>query len=97
MKYKMVFRKKAGAHLLEIHEWYESQKQGLGDEFFLSINASLASVLKSPLLFQVKFKNIRCAIVSRFPYGIYYSIESDRIVILSVIHFKRKPKLTRKS
>lgn len=97
MKYQLVFRKKAGDHLEEIHKWYETQKDGLGDEFFLSINAGLTSILENPLLFPVKFKNIRCAIVARFPYGIYFSIESDQIIILSVMHFKRNPKIIRKT
>lgn len=97
MKYRIVFRKKGHDHLLEIHKWYEDQKQGLGDAFFLSVEATLSSILRNPTLFQIKFKKNRCAPVARFPYGIYYSIENDRIVVLSVFHFSRNPKTIRKS
>ncbi len=96
MKYQLVFRQKASAHLVEIHEYYENQKQGLGDEFFLSVDATLNALKRNPLIFQLKFKKIRCATLSRFPYGIYYSQEASRIVVLSIIHFKRNPKLLRK-
>jgi hypothetical protein len=83
MNYKIVFRKRANDHLLEIHEWYETQKEGLGDEFFLSVEATLFSIQRNPLLFHLRFKKTRCATVSKFPYGIYYNIEGDKIVVLS--------------
>jgi hypothetical protein len=71
MAYQLIFRKNAENHLLEIHEWYEKQRTGLGDEFFLSVEASISAVKENPFLFQLKFKNVRCATTPRFPYGIY--------------------------
>ena len=97
MTYRIIFRKKAESHVVDIREWYEKQKSGLGDEFFLSIEASLFAIERNPFLYQLRFKNIRCASIQRFPYGIYYIIDQNTIVILSVFHFKRNPKEWKKS
>jgi len=35
--------------------------------------------------------DIRRCLTNRFPYGILYSIESDRIFILAVMHLHRDP------
>jgi hypothetical protein len=37
----------------------------------------------------VVLKCIRRAILGRFPYGLYYLIEDQRIVVLAVLHLKR--------
>ncbi len=33
MNYRIIFRKNAETHLIEIHDWYEKQKQGLAMNF----------------------------------------------------------------
>lgn len=71
----MIIRDKAELQLRDIYNWYEEQKKGLGYEFLLSTEASLSAMSRNPLLFQLRFKNIRCATVARFPYGIYYFVD----------------------
>ena len=36
---------------------------------------------------------VRRALVSRFPYGIFYRVESKRVVVLAVLHTARDPKV----
>lgn len=38
------------------------------------------------------YKEARRAVVRRFPYCIYYIIQSDRIHIVSIFHTSRNPK-----
>lgn len=97
MSYQIVFRKKAEGHVLEINEWYEKQREGLGIDFLLAIEAALFAVKRNPFSCQTRFKNIRCAVIQRFPYGIYYIVEREKIVVLSVFHFKQHPKVWKKS
>jgi plasmid stabilization system protein ParE len=42
-----------------------------------------------PLAHPVFLKEIRRTILRRFPYGVYYIVEDDRIVVLAVLHLKR--------
>ena len=65
--YELVIRKKAEKHADEIYHWYQNQRPGLGDDFLLCLEVILITINKNPLLFQVRYKNIRMAIVPRFP------------------------------
>jgi plasmid stabilization system protein ParE len=93
MNYRLVIRKRAENHLKEAYHWYEKQRTALGDEFLLCVEATLRAIENNPMLFQVRYKNIRCALIPRFPYGLFYFIEGNKIVILSVFHLSRNPKL----
>ncbi|MBL4754690.1 MAG: type II toxin-antitoxin system RelE/ParE family toxin [Flavobacteriales bacterium] len=53
----------------------------------------IATIKTNPELFAVKYKQTRVAVVKRFPYGIHYVVEKDRIVILAILHTSRSPKL----
>jgi plasmid stabilization system protein ParE len=36
---------------------------------------------------------VRRAVVSRFPYAVFYRIEPKRVVVLAVLHMARDPKV----
>ena len=92
MKYSVEFRKEALQDILEAISWYECQLEGLGDEFFISLENSKHLIEQNPLQFPTKYKGIRKSIISKFPYIIYYKIEdSDNVLILAVLHMKRGP------
>jgi plasmid stabilization system protein ParE len=46
-----------------------------------------------PLVFRQVYGEVRRALVSRFPYAVFYRIEMNRIVVLTVLHSARDPKL----
>ena len=67
-------------------EWYEEQRLGLSDDFELCLEGGYDALLEYPEAFQVKYKTVRIYYISRFPYGIHYTIEGDSIYILGVFH-----------
>lgn len=88
-----IIRKRAEKHLADAYHWYENQRTGLGEEFILCIEASLNVIGHNPHLFPKKHKNIRCVLTQRFPYGIFYFTDNNKIVVVSVFHLSRNPKL----
>ncbi|HLC16537.1 MAG TPA: type II toxin-antitoxin system RelE/ParE family toxin [Thermodesulfovibrionia bacterium] len=78
--------------LLEAFEYYEEQVTGLGSEFVRCIDAKIEFIRRNPLSYPKKHNDFRRALVHRFPYGIYYKIEDERIVIFAVLHLKQEPK-----
>jgi len=44
------------------------------------------------MLFRVVYKDVRRALVKRFPFAVYFREDSDVINIVSVFHTKRNPK-----
>ena len=92
MPRELIFRPEAEAELREAFEWYESRVQGLGAEFLLAIDATLASIVRNPLQHPLVHKTVRRALLRRFPYEIFFVLGEHDIVILAVFHAKRNPK-----
>jgi plasmid stabilization system protein ParE len=96
MSRPLIIRPEAEAELAEAFEWYEQQREGLGKDFLLSIEASLAEIRRRPRSFPVVHRDTRRALIRRFPYGIFFLDEETRITVLAIFHAKRNPKRWRK-
>lgn len=72
-------------------EWYEREESGLGFEFLEELRAAYLRILDYPLGYQDLSSGIRRALTRRFPYGVYFSVEADVIVVLGVLHTARDP------
>jgi toxin ParE1/3/4 len=88
------FRKEALQDILEAIAWYEKNREGLGDEFFISIENEKHFIEQNPYYYEDKYKGIRKAITKRFPYILYYKIESEtKVLVYAVLHMKRSTRL----
>lgn len=96
MRYILTIRKRAEKHITETYNWYEKQRTGLGSEFVLSVESVLTSISRDPFIFQTTYQNIRCALIPRFPFGIFYFVIESKIIVISVFHLSRNPKLWNK-
>ena len=91
MKYSVHFRVEAESDLEDAAIWYESQGEGLGLEFLEEIQNVSDLIADNPEMFPVVYKKIRRALIRRFPFGVFYRIERDVIIVLAVIHGSRDP------
>jgi plasmid stabilization system protein ParE len=85
------YRREARSEFDAAFDWYEAQRQGLGDEFSDEVRAVLDLIRQVPELHPVVYRDIRRAVVKRFPYTVYYRVESSRILVIAVIHNRRDP------
>ena len=92
MTYRIAFGSKVEADLTESYDYYEQQSNGLGAEFLISVEAALYQIERNPLHFQKVYKNKRKANLKRFPFGIFYIVSKETVLILAVIHLTRDPK-----
>ncbi len=92
MKYEVVIWPEAEEDLREAKAWYERCREGLGDEFLSCIEETIESIRCTPFLYGVVYKDVRRALVRRFPYGIFYRVAEDRVVVLAVFHASRDPR-----
>lgn len=94
MKYEVEFRKEAHQDILEAIVWYEGRREGLGDELFIAIENEKHFIERNPYHYEDKYKGIRKAITKRFPYILYYRIESEsKVLVYAVLHMKRSSRL----
>lgn len=85
------FRREAEADVREARAWYRERGVELGEEFLLALGACLASIQHLPESHPVVYRDIRRALLSRFPYGVFYVREDDTIIVLACFHAKRDP------
>ncbi len=91
MKYQLVVHPKAEADLRYTFEWYEEQEKGLGGEFLRCVDAAISHINRSPKMLFLIYKDIRRSLIRRFPYGIFYVLEENKIVVLAVLHVRQHP------
>lgn len=93
MNYVLVFRPEVREELEEAYNWYESQQPGLGDDFLGCVDEILNRICQIPESFPVVYRDVRRAVVRRFPYVVYYRIVSSRVVVTAIFHGRREPKV----
>ncbi len=93
MNYKLIIRPEAEAELEEAFAWYEQQVAGLGSQFLLAVDATINSLHRNPLQYPVVYKDIRRALMRRFPYQVFYVQNEMQIVIIAVFHGMRNPSI----
>jgi mRNA-degrading endonuclease RelE of RelBE toxin-antitoxin system len=91
MAYKLDFHPEAETEFEEALLWYQSQREGLEEEFYSEYLVLEKRIEESPYQFPAILENIRKANLSRFPYSIFFSIEDKTVFIYAVFHQKRNP------
>ncbi len=87
------YRREAQLEFDEAYDWSENRRTGLGVEFAAAVQQAIDRIVANPERHGVVHLEIRCALVRRFPYGVYYWIEDERIVVLAIFHSSRDPKV----
>jgi toxin ParE1/3/4 len=77
-------------------EYYDAQRNGLGSEFMVLFRSSVADIVRNPSLHRTLYREFRRRILKRFPYGIYYRIYEDEIIISLIFHLARNPAILRR-
>jgi toxin ParE1/3/4 len=85
------FRPEAEADLADAYRWYEDKRVGLGDEFLDTVDRVIAQVLAHPECGTPIHRTARRVLLDRFPYGVYYRVATDAIVIVACFHASRDP------
>lgn len=91
MSLDLIVRPEAELDIKGAYTWYEERSPGLGAQFIDEIGESLVLVAREPEMYQKVHRSLRRALIRRFPYGIFYTIEITRIVVLAVMHTARHP------
>jgi plasmid stabilization system protein ParE len=72
--------------------WYDSQSKGLGTRFLDDLDRTIRRIAAYPFSCVEIEPDLRRCLLTRFPYGIIYGVDSDTIVIIAVAHLHREPR-----
>lgn len=92
MSLRVDLRPEAEADIEEAATWYEAQREALGDEFLDEMLSVFDTISDNPNLFPIVHRDTHRALIHRFPFGIYYRIEDESIVVVAVMHGSRHPR-----
>jgi plasmid stabilization system protein ParE len=91
MTRQFVLRKRAHDDLRTAYRWYESQRSGLGEEFLRAVGEKFEAIRQFPEANPIIYLQVRRAVVSRFPYLVFYVLKPNRVDVLAVLHYARSP------
>ncbi|MDI1247913.1 MAG: type II toxin-antitoxin system RelE/ParE family toxin [Lacunisphaera sp.] len=75
----------------EAAEHYLKESPRIASVFVDQVEATIALIRKNPTTWRILEHNVRRCLVKRFPFGIYYTVEKDEIVVWAIMHLRREP------
>ena len=93
MNYSLVNRPAVKSDILDAINHYKTIGSEIPKQFLFRLREAKAYIAKSPVGFQIKYKNVRTLLLKQFPYHIHYIINDDKkqIIILAIIHAYKNP------
>jgi plasmid stabilization system protein ParE len=88
---RLTVRPEAELDALDAARWYEGERVDLGTEFLIELRATFSRIEEGPQRFPVVFREIRRAILRRFPFGVFFIVEIEGAVVLAITHLRRHP------
>ena len=93
---QLIISQLAEEDLKDAKEFYNSKKEGLGDELVSEIENTLKRIVDNPKQFPKVKKDIIKALTNRFSYGIFFVFKHYIINVLSIFHTSRNPDIWKK-
>jgi plasmid stabilization system protein ParE len=72
-------------------QYYAQKQKGLDLRFIEAIQNALIVIQGNPLMWRILEADVRRFLTKIFPYAILYTIESDYILVVAIMHCHRKP------
>jgi plasmid stabilization system protein ParE len=95
LSYEVQVRRAAELDIAEAQVWYEAKQPGLGAEFRSEVSQVIDRLAVSPLIYQVVHRDIRRAIVRRFPYLVWHRVAAETVIVLACTYAGRDPERVR--
>jgi len=89
---KISILKSARSNIKSAAQFYESQKDGLGDYFVDSILSDIDSLVFFAGVHPIFFGKYFRMLARRFPYSIYYKVTNGGIFVHAVLDLRSDPK-----
>ena len=84
------FLESARSEFQEAVDYYNQRQEGLGIEFAQEMDFVIERILADPTSYEKGSGNVYSLRTKRFPYAVFYALEDETVVILAVMHLRRK-------
>jgi plasmid stabilization system protein ParE len=92
MSFKIKIEPEARLDIQEAINWYNKQQKGLAKKFHEAIISHFDSLKKNPH-FEIRYDNIHCLPLKKFPYMLHFSIDKDKnlVIVRAIFHTSLNP------
>jgi plasmid stabilization system protein ParE len=92
MKWILEIRSDARMDFDEAADWYLAKDPEVRDQFVAAVGKALQRLTERPLSYPIVFgSTVRRAIVEKFRYSIFYSVQDQLVIVHAVFHHSRNP------
>jgi toxin ParE1/3/4 len=91
----LILLPRAEVDLFDAAIWYEGEREGLGRAFESDFDRVVSRIQASPLQFPEIDPEVRRAMLTRFPYGVFFLIADEVVTVFAVLHLHRDPEALR--
>lgn len=85
------FHPEALAEYEEAAHYYAGCQEGLELRFIASVESAIRQIVDSPTRWRLFEQDVRRCLTKVFPYAVLYTVESDFVLIIAVMHCHREP------
>jgi plasmid stabilization system protein ParE len=89
---RIIFTAAAEAEIVEAVDWYEERSPGLSLDFTDELATVIRRIRENAQQFPIVHKDLRRALLRRFPYGVFFREKSGEIHVLACLHASRNPR-----
>ena len=88
---QVIFTPAARAELIDAEDWYENRLPGLGTRFREELGETVLRMRENPHQFPVVLRDVHRARLHKFPYGLFFRVETNTLVVIACFHGSRDP------
>ena len=93
MSYKVVILPLAKQDIVQAADWYRHKQNKLGKRFVTEVRKKVNFIKQNPKATAVRYKNVRTALLDKFPFLIHYIVDDNdkTVIIAAVFHTSLNP------
>jgi len=88
---KPVIHEDASAEYIESYVWYHERGSHIAEAFEREVEHALAALQEFPDRWPSYVGRWRRILLRRFPFGVVYGVMNNRVVVVAIMHTRRKP------
>jgi plasmid stabilization system protein ParE len=90
---ELVFLLVADADIQSAFDFYEECQTGRGEVFMRHLDAAFGRLRTFPEIAPVFHRAYRRLLVRGFPFGVFYALEGQRVIVMGVMDLRQDPKV----
>ena len=91
MSLPVILRRQAQVEFDDAADWYEQRRLGRGVAFTVAVKKVLMGISSNPDFYPEVYNEVRKAVVSGYPYAVYYRVTAGQVWVLAIFHAARDP------